>query len=110
MPKNRQSPPPAESLSFEQAMEELDGIVHQLEDSQLPLDELVERYERGTSLLKICQEKLDAAQQRIEIIARGPSGRPEAQPLAQPNPTETPARRPEPAAAPDSPDDEIRLF
>ena len=110
MPKNRQSPPPAESLSFEQAMEELDGIVHQLEDSQLPLDELVERYERGTSLLKICQEKLDAAQQRIEIIARGPSGRPETQPLNPPTTPETPARRPEPADAPDSPDDEIRLF
>jgi exodeoxyribonuclease VII small subunit len=109
MPKIRQSPSPAENLSFEQAMEELDGIVHLLEDSQLPLDELVERYERGTSLLKICQEKLDAAQQRIEIIARGPSGRPETQPLAQTAP-ETSASRPETAAAPDSSDDEIRLF
>lgn len=115
MPKAKPAPDSSDALSFENAMEELDAIVHVLEDSQLPLDELVERYERGTLLLKTCQEKLADAQQRIEIIARGPAGKPDLQPFDAANPPQDPsapksARPSAPLSAPDSSDDEIRLF
>lgn len=56
--------------TFEFAMERLEKIVAQMESAQMPLDELLERYEEGTQLIGICQEKLKAAEQRIEIVTR----------------------------------------
>lgn len=67
--------------SFEQAMAELEGIVTHLEDGQLPLDQLVTNYERGTALLVICQSRLDTAQERISLIAKGENGEPTLEPF-----------------------------
>ncbi len=39
-----------------------------MESAQLPLDQLIARYEEGEKLVRLCQEKLDAAQQKIQII------------------------------------------
>ncbi|MEO7932182.1 MAG: exodeoxyribonuclease VII small subunit [Chthoniobacterales bacterium] len=60
--------PPA--TTFEAAMERLENIVAQMESAQMPLDELLERYEEGTQLIAVCQEKLKTAEQRIEIVTR----------------------------------------
>jgi exodeoxyribonuclease VII small subunit len=111
-------------LSFEQAMSELEEIVHVLEDSRLPLDELVEKYERGALLRGICQKRLDAAQQRIELITRKGSEPPVLEPFpeggtepaAAASPPLPPAPPPPPKTArkTSSPEyansDEIRLF
>ncbi|HEX8371944.1 MAG TPA: exodeoxyribonuclease VII small subunit [Chthoniobacterales bacterium] len=56
--------------TFESAMERLEKIVAQMESAQMPLDELLERYEEGTRLIAVCQEKLKTAEQRIEIVTR----------------------------------------
>jgi exodeoxyribonuclease VII small subunit len=40
----------------------------------MPLEKLIESYEEGTALVKMCQEKLDAAEKRIQIIARNARG------------------------------------
>ena len=107
--------------SFEQAMAELEGIVTHLEDGQLPLDQLVANYERGTALLAICQSRLDTAQQRISLIAKGENDEPTLEPFVG---GETSAVAPSAARAaavksasrkaltPSLPqsDDEIRLF
>lgn len=58
------------AVTFEAAMERLERIVQQMESAQMPLDELLERYEEGTQLVSVCQEKLKAAEQRIEIVTR----------------------------------------
>jgi exodeoxyribonuclease VII small subunit len=63
--------------SFESAINRLEEIVEEMESDKLPLEQLLVRYEEGTRLAKVCQEKLDAAEKRIEIIARGPSGKPQ---------------------------------
>jgi len=57
-----------EPESFEVAMEELESIVEELESSQMALDELVSSYERGTGLLRFCQERISNARQRVETI------------------------------------------
>ena len=70
------SKPPAAEPNFEQAMERLEAIVDQMESGKLPLEDLIVRYEEGMKLVKICQERLTAAEQRIEIITRNSAGKP----------------------------------
>ena len=62
--------------SIESSLGRLEEIVGEIEKSPPPLETLIERYEEGMGLLRICREKLDAAEKRIEIIIR--SGRGEA--------------------------------
>jgi len=62
------------SPSIEKAMERLDGLVKEMESGQLPLDKLISTYEEGVKLIRLCQEKLDAAEQKIQIITRNASG------------------------------------
>jgi len=62
--------------SIESSLGRLEEIVGEIEKSPPPLETLIERYEEGMGLLRICREKLDAAEKRIEIITR--SGRGEA--------------------------------
>jgi exodeoxyribonuclease VII small subunit len=45
-----------------------------MESGDMPLEKLIESYEEGTALVKMCQEKLDAAEKRIQIIARNARG------------------------------------
>jgi exodeoxyribonuclease VII small subunit len=73
---SKQKTPGAAELNFEQAMERLESIVEQMESGKLPLEELIVRYEDGMRLVKICQERLASAEQKIEIIARNSAGKP----------------------------------
>jgi exodeoxyribonuclease VII small subunit len=67
--------PPANELNFEQAMDRLETIVDQMESGKMALEELIVRYEEGMGLVKICQDRLASAQQKIEIIARNSVGK-----------------------------------
>ena len=64
MPVN---PTPA-PLSFEKALEELDALVHRMEDGRLPLEESLVAYQRGAELIKFCESRLTDAQARIAIL------------------------------------------
>jgi len=85
---------PASSANFEQAMKRLEEIVEQMESGDLPLEELIVRYEEGMKLVKVCQAQLASAEQRIEIITRNSAGKPvvkefelaTASPTPQPEP------------------------
>jgi exodeoxyribonuclease VII small subunit len=61
--------------NFEGAMDRLEKIVEQMESGKLPLEDLIVRYEEGMNLVKICQERLASAEQKIEIIARNSAGK-----------------------------------
>lgn len=56
------------SLSFEQALAELESIVDRLETGDVALEESIEIYQRGAQLRAYCDEKLKTAQARIEKI------------------------------------------
>jgi exodeoxyribonuclease VII small subunit len=82
---------PAPEANFEQAMQRLETIVEEMESGELPLEDLIVRYEEGMKLVKICQERLASAEQRIEIITRNSAGKPvvkkfEPAAVAQPEP------------------------
>ncbi len=57
-------------LTFEEAQRELEQIVERLESGQAGLDEAIALWERGEELYRLCRGKLDAAEGRIEELAR----------------------------------------
>ncbi len=63
-----------EKLSFEDALIQLENIVRELEAGKIKLDDAVEAYEKATALKKFCEEKLKAAQLKIEKINVEPNG------------------------------------
>lgn len=65
------------SQKFENALEELDVILRDLEDGTTTLDESLVRYERGIALVKQCHSQLDGFTKRIkELIAVDGDGKP----------------------------------
>ncbi len=51
--------------TFEESLEELESILSELENSKIPLDELVEKYTRAKARLADCRKKLEAAELKI---------------------------------------------
>lgn len=74
--KESASPLPADiaTLSFEDALAELEKLVKQLEDGKAKLDDAITAYERGAWLKRHCETKLREAQAKIEQITVGPDG------------------------------------
>jgi len=70
--------PDIASLSFEEALKELENVVRRLESGDAPLDESIDLYARGDALRAHCQARLDAAQARIEAIVADRDGKPQA--------------------------------
>ena len=58
-------------LSFEAAFEELESVVEQLEEGALSLEESIALYERGQMLARLCQERLDQAELRVDQLGSG---------------------------------------
>jgi exodeoxyribonuclease VII small subunit len=68
------------SLSFEQALAELEQIVARLESGQAPLEDSIRFYERGAALKAHCEQRLEAARLRVEKIVMGAGGAPGVEP------------------------------
>ena len=61
-------------LTFESASARLDEIVKILERGNSSLDESLKLYEEGISLVRLCSERLDAAEQQIKVLTRADNG------------------------------------
>ncbi|WP_408954643.1 exodeoxyribonuclease VII small subunit [Natroniella sp. ANB-PHB2] len=55
-------------LSFEEALEQLESIVKELERGELPLAESLDKFENGIKLTKFCSQKLEKAEGKVEVI------------------------------------------
>ncbi len=75
---------PIETLSFEDALGELETIVRSLETGQAPLEDSIGSYERGIALKKHCETKLKDAKEKIEKISVGADGSISTQPFDNP--------------------------
>ena len=62
-------------------MEELERIVRELEQGELPLEKSLELFEQGVKLSRECQERLNQAERRIEVLMRDNQGRPTVKPF-----------------------------
>ncbi|WP_181699151.1 exodeoxyribonuclease VII small subunit [Chthonobacter albigriseus] len=67
--------PDVKTLTFEQAMKELEGIVTRLEQGSVPLEESITIYERGDALRTHCDTLLKAAEAKVEKIRLSADGR-----------------------------------
>ncbi|HET6203406.1 MAG TPA: exodeoxyribonuclease VII small subunit [Planctomycetota bacterium] len=72
-------PAPASSAdgkprTFEENLEDLEGVVAELEKGDLPLEESIERYRKGLASLRACYEILQKAQRQVEELTRDVRG------------------------------------
>lgn len=61
----------AAPASYEDALGELDRLVIAMEAGQLPLDRLLESYQRGAALLTFCRARLEAVEQQVKVLEDG---------------------------------------
>lgn len=64
----------ASGATFEQAMERLEAIVSKLESGDVPLETAIELFQEGMSLSRLCGQKLEQVERRIEMLVEGESG------------------------------------
>ncbi len=64
------------AMSFEEAMKELETVVGKLERGDVALEESIALYERGALLRARCEERLKAAEEKVERITLGEGGKP----------------------------------
>lgn len=57
-----------ETIGFEKAMEELERIVAKLEGGDVPLEQAIELFQEGMRLSRICSQKLDSVERKIEML------------------------------------------
>ena len=53
---------------FESALAQLEALVAQMENGALSLDQSLAAYEKGVELARICQQRLDAAEQQVRVL------------------------------------------
>ena len=61
-------------MTFEQALARLEEIVSKIESGEVPLEESIDKYAEGIKLIKQCRSILDAAEQKIQLLAKGKGG------------------------------------
>jgi len=60
--------------TFEQSLKQLERIVQELEDGDLPLEKAIRKFEEGVELTKFCSQKLDETEKKISILLKNAEG------------------------------------
>ena len=64
----------AKEPSFEEAIQRLEKIVADMERAELPLEDVLKKYEEGTRLVRFCSQKLEEAEKKIELLTKKADG------------------------------------
>lgn len=67
--------------TFEDALSQLESIVARLENGDLPLEESLKLFEEGIKLSRFCNQKLNEAQKKVEVLLKGTEGESEPRPF-----------------------------
>ncbi|MBI2985765.1 MAG: exodeoxyribonuclease VII small subunit [Deltaproteobacteria bacterium] len=67
---------------FEEALEELEKVVEQIESGELSLEDSLAAFEEGVRLVKYCNQKLTEVEKKIELLVKDKEGRLQLKPLA----------------------------
>lgn len=65
---------PEKGPSFEQAIQRLEKIVADMESAELPLEDILKKYEEGSRLVRFCSQKLEEAEKKIELLTKKSDG------------------------------------
>ncbi|MDK3160249.1 exodeoxyribonuclease VII small subunit [Kamptonema cortianum] len=60
----------SDGMKFEEALVSLEKIVEEMESAELPLEEVLQKYEKGIELTRFCTDKLAEAEEKIEFLAQ----------------------------------------
>ena len=63
--------PTAPPATYEAALDELEQLIGRIESGQLPLEQLLQGYERGAQLLAFCRSRLEAVENQIKVVDEG---------------------------------------
>ena len=75
MPRSAKTEKSGETTpDFEGALAQLEDLVREMESDEVPLEALIRKYEEGTRLYQICEQRLDEARGRIEILRKKRNG------------------------------------
>jgi exodeoxyribonuclease VII small subunit len=69
--KSEAALPDLSSLSYEQALAELEQLVERMDEGRLPLDDMLNAYRRGADLLAHCRSKLAAVEEQVKVLEDG---------------------------------------
>ena len=61
-------------VPFEEALQKLEAVVESMESGELPLEALLARFEEGTRLARVCQDKLAEAELKIKQLEKNAAG------------------------------------
>ena len=64
-----------QNKTFEVALEELEGMVEQLETGELALEESLAAFEKGVGLVKYCNQKLAEVEKKVELLVKDKEGK-----------------------------------
>jgi exodeoxyribonuclease VII small subunit len=64
-----------QAKKFESALEELEGMVEQLETGELPLEESLAVFEKGVALVNYCNQKLSEVEKKVELLVKDKEGK-----------------------------------
>ena len=67
--------------TFEAAMKRLEGVVHELENGELSLDEALKKFQEGIKLSKFCSNKLEESEKKVSMLLRDAEGKIREEPL-----------------------------
>jgi exodeoxyribonuclease VII small subunit len=67
-------------MGFEDALKALEGVVARLESGELSLEDALQAFERGVALVRGLNERLQAAEERVQILSRAADGTPRLTP------------------------------
>lgn len=61
-------------IKFEEALKKLEKIINELESGELSLDESLKKYQEGIELARTCNQKLDSAKKKIDLLSKNKKG------------------------------------
>jgi exodeoxyribonuclease VII small subunit len=75
-------------IKFEEALKKLEKIVGDLENGDLSLDEALKKYQEGIELSRLCNQRLENARKKIDVLAKNKKGELELKPFESSGPSE----------------------
>ncbi len=73
-----------ESLSYDELVRDLESCVKDLEEGKLPLERAIDRFKEGVALVKLAEQRLQAAETQVSLLLRGEDGQERIEPLVTP--------------------------
>jgi len=68
-------------IKFEEAIKKLEKIVEDLERGDLSLDEALKKYQEGIEMSRVCNQRLDNAKKKIDVLVKNKKGEFELKPF-----------------------------